>query len=271
MSALQRCQLGLALAVCITAAGRAPAHAGAKPVAARVGVDEHIGAVVPVSLRVTDQRGLTRPLREYLQAGRPLLLSLAYYHCPGLCDIASRELATALRDAGFQLGADYTALTISIDPRDTPASAAAKRASALALLRAADDSAWSFGVTDADTLTRLTQTLGYRYDYDAPTRQYAHPAVSIVLTPEAKIARYLYGPTLEPASVRLALREARLGQGGPTALVDRAIMACFQYDPATRRYSFLISSVMRGGAALIALGLALAIYLFARRARALRA
>ena len=243
---------------------------GVKPLAADVGVDEHVGSALP-ELTLTDQHATPRQLSELLQPGKPLLLSLAYYHCPGLCDISLRELASSMRNLGWTLGQDYTALTISIDPHDTPTSAAAKRANVLALLHMSDTALWPFSVTDAATLKQLTDALGYRYAYDAATRQYAHPAVSVVLTPTGKIARYLYGPTLEPRDVRLALREARLGRGGATDLIDRTVLSCFQYDPATHRYAGLILGVMRGGAALIALLLAAAIALFIRRGRLQRA
>ena len=248
-----------------------PAHAdpsgGVKPLPANVGVDEHVGTALPDALRVIDQRGQQRALSAFLQPGKPLLLSLAYYHCPGLCDISLRELAVSLGNIGWTLGTDYNALTISIDPHDTPQSAEAKRRNVVALLHMQDDQRWPFTVTDATTLHALTTALGYRYDYDAGTQQYAHPAVSIVLTPEGKIARYLYGPTLELRDVRLALREARLGRGAASDLLDRTILSCFRYDPATHRYAGLILGVMRGGAALIALLLAAAIAIFVRRGR----
>lgn len=241
--------------------------ADAKPLPANVGVDEHVGAELPRELRVTDQSGRERALGELMEPGKPMLISLAYYHCPGLCDISLRELASSLRDLGWKLGEDYTALTLSIDPKDTPDTAAAKRSNVLALLRANDAPVWPFAVTDEATVQALTGALGYRYDYDPGTRQYAHPAVSVVITPSGKIARYLYGPTLELRSVRLALREARLGRGGASELIDRTILSCFQYDPATQRYSLLILGVMRGGAALIALLLAIAIAVFVHRGK----
>jgi protein SCO1/2 len=247
----------------------APARATPSP--AQVGVDERVGVQLPGSLAVTDQNYQPRRLSDYWQTGKPLLLALAYYHCPGLCDISLRELATRLRTLGWALGADYNALTVSIDPHDTPASAAAKRGNVVGLMHIAAADVWPFAVTDAANLAALTQTLGYRYQYDAATKQYAHPAVSVVLTPEGKISRYLYGPTLELGTVRLALRQARVGQGGVTALIDRTVLSCYRYDPASHRYEPLILGVMRGGAGLIALALALTVLSFVRRGRARRA
>jgi protein SCO1/2 len=247
------------------------ARADSKPVAARVGVDEHIGAALP-DLQLKDEHGEPVFLRELIGGNKPIVLSLAYYHCPGLCDIALRELATRLRDSGWKLGKDYDALTVSIDPTDTQLTAAAKRANLLRLLGSGPDlQAWPFTTATQPAIEQLTSALGYHYDYDAATKQYAHPAVSVVLTPAGEVARYLYGPTFEVRTLSLALREARAGRGSPTAWVDRTLLACFRYDSTTHRYEWLITSVMRGGAALFALLLAAAVLSFIRRGRTRRA
>jgi protein SCO1/2 len=265
---------GLALALLVFGVA-SPALADVKPVAARVGVDEHIGAAVPLDLPLTDHHGRKRVLGDVIGRDKPVVLSLAYYHCPGLCDVVLRELATRLRELGWELGSDYRALTVSIDPHDTPATAAAKRSNVVGLLRSpkalASADGWTFAVASEPTIQQLAAALGYRYDYDAPTRQYAHPAVGIVLTPSGTVARYLYGPTFDVRSLGLALREAREGRGGATAWVDRTVLACFRYDPTTQRYEWVVLSVMRGGAALIALSLAVTIAIFIRRGRARRA
>jgi protein SCO1/2 len=140
----------------------------------------------------------------------------------------------------------------------------------MTLLRSSSDVDWPFLVATPAALKRLTQAIGYRYSYDAPTHQYAHPAASVVLTPKGAISRYVYGPTVEASTLRLALREARAGRGGASSLIDRTVLSCFQYDPATHRYQWLISGVLRIGATLIAGLLAIAILIFHRRGRARR-
>ena len=263
-----RLNCGFWLALVLASLSASALRADASP--ARVGVDERIGAALPRELRVTDQAGRSRRLEELLLRDRPTLLALAYYHCPGLCDVSLRELATRVRDSGWVLGRDFQALTVSIDPHDTPAGAGAKRASVLTLLRTPAGEAWPFVVAQDAVIQQLTAALGYRYEYDPATRQYAHPPVSLVLTPAGAISRYLYGPTLDPRSVQLALREARAGRGGASALVDRTILSCFRYDPNTHRYEWLVLGVLRSGSALIACALAAAILFFVRRGRARR-
>jgi len=254
------------LALCSALARRGGAEPG--PAASSVGVDEHVGAALPTGLVLRDQDDRLRPLESAFDGRRPVILQLAYYHCPMLCDLTLRELAGRLRELGWTLGADYRALTVSIDPHDTHLTAGAKRESVLELVPGHAAGVWPFFVTTPGTISALTSAVGYRYRYDERNHEFAHPAVTIVLTPAGKIARYLYGPITDVRDVRLALREARAGRGGASTLVDRVILSCFHYDPSSRRYALLIGVVMRGGAALIALALVGAIVAFVRRGRA---
>lgn len=257
------------LVACVLATAVAQAGGTSDPRAA-VRVDERVGEVLPLDTVVTDQRGVSGPLGGQLEAGKPVLLAFAYYHCPGLCDVSLRELAASLRSLDWKLGEDYSALTVSIDPGDTTAVAAAKRSNVLSLLKSRGDRVWPFFIASGPAVERLTSAAGYHYRYDEATDQFAHPAVSLVLTPEGRIARYVYGPTTDPETLGFALREARLGRGGISDLVDRTVLSCFRYDPSTHRYEVLISSVMQGGALLIAAALSIAVWIFARRGRARR-
>lgn len=242
--------------------------AHAQPAPERIGVDEHVGAQLPLDVTLRDQDNRRRELGEVFDGKRPVILQFAYYHCPMLCDLTLRELALRLRELGWKLGDDYRALTVSIDPSDNPLVAGAKREKVLGLLPSHPEAAWPFFVAGESSIAALTERAGYRYYHDEATGQYAHPAVTLILTPRGTIARYLYGPLEDAGDLALALREARAGRGGATALIDRTILSCFHYDPSTRRYALLIGGVMRGGAALIALALAVAIFLFVRRGRA---
>jgi protein SCO1/2 len=96
--------------------------------------------------------------------------------------------------------------------------------------------------------------VGFRYAWDAETRQFAHPSGIVVATPEGRIARYLYGIEYAPKDLRLALVEASAGKiGNP---VDQFILYCYQYDPARGRYGASILRLVRlgGVATVLALG-----------------
>lgn len=253
-------------ALCLALASRT--QAGADVASNGVGVDERIDAALPSGLVLRDQDDRMQPLASAFDGEHPVILQLAYYHCPMLCDLTLRELAGRLRELDWRIGRDYRALTVSIDPSDTRLGAGAKRENVLALLPGHPAGAWPFYVATAATVTALTNAVGYHYRYDERTREFAHPAVTVVLTPTGKVSRYLYGPITRVRDVRLALREARAGRASGSSLVDRVILSCFHYDPSTRRYALLIGGVMRGGAAVVALALALTIAGLVRRGRA---
>ena len=68
---------------------------------------------------------------------RPVVLLFAYYDCPMLCTQVINGLASALDVLSLEPGKDFDIVTVSFDPRDTPASAAAKKAVYLRALQAA--------------------------------------------------------------------------------------------------------------------------------------
>jgi protein SCO1/2 len=70
-----------------------------------------------------------------------------------------------------------------------------------------------------------------------------------VIAPDGRVSRYLYGVAFRPLDLRLALAEAAQGRIG--GVVNRVLLTCFRYDPATRRYGVLVASVVKGGSALV--------------------
>ncbi len=245
--------LALAPEAALGAEGLAPTRGptALPPVAQAVDIEEHLGQAVDRSLPFTDMLGRKVTLGEALGSGKPVVLILAYYHCPMLCGLVLRSAVEGLGKLPYRLGDDYRAITVSFDPRDTPEAAARKRTSTLAgLSRApAHCSEWPFLVGDAHATAALADDIGFRYAYDARTGEYAHPAALVVLTPDGRISRYLYGATFAARDLRLALLEA--GKGNIGSIVDRVIMTCYHYDPASRAYGPYILGFIRLGGVLI--------------------
>jgi protein SCO1/2 len=236
------------------------------PAAQAVDLDEHLGRAIDAALPLTDQRGRRVTLGDYLGGRAPIVLVLAYYRCPMLCGLVLRGVVRGLEQVRFALGADYHALTVSIDPRDKPDEARLKRASTLAALSVPEASSeWPFLVGDAPAVQRLADEVGFRYAYDARTDQYAHPAAAIVLTPDGHVSRYLYGIDFPARDLRLALVEA--GQGRTGTIVDRVILTCYRFDPAMRAYGPTLFGFLRLGAALILAAVTLTLALLFRHER----
>ena len=161
---------------------------------------------------------------------------------------------------------EFQVLTVSFDANETPALAAQKKKQYVERYgRPTGAAGWHFLTGDQASIDALTKAVGFRYTWDADTRQWAHPAGILVLTPEGRIARYLYGIEYAPNDLRLALVEAASGRIGN--VVDQAILFCYQYDPATGRYGAAIMRVVRTGGVLTVLAIAAFILTMLRRER----
>ncbi len=246
---MRRFRWALALSLMLAGAPAAAEETRALPMAAReADVDERLGAFVPRDIVLRGERGEEVKTDELLTGDVPVILVLAYYRCPMLCPLLLTGVANGLAEAGYTPGKDYRLVTVSIDPEDTPVDAS-KRRDALALKLGANPGALRFLVGDPLSTRAVADAVGFRYGYDPASDQYAHPAVVTILAPGGRISRYLYG--LEPSSrdLRLALVEAAEGKVG--TIVDRVLVTCYRYDPATRRYGPYINGFFRIGSLLI--------------------
>jgi protein SCO1/2 len=252
----------LALLLATAAWGQYPAerkHGGTntQTPAALKGVDviERLGDRLPEGVRFVDSEGRPFQLSDVLQPGKPVILTLVYYRCPALCSLVLSGLTRSLRGVDLKLGDDYRVLTVSIDPTETPRVAAeSKRGHMQALGVNPLTPAWTFATGTEPEITSLARALGFQYTYDAPTKQYAHAAAIFVLSPDGRISRYLYGIDFPARDMKLALVEASKGKVGTT--LDRVLLSCFKYDPASRRYEPYVMAFIRIGGSLVFLALA---------------
>jgi protein SCO1/2 len=223
-----------------------------------VGVTEHLGAALPRDVVLTDWRGRRTTVGELLAGGQPVLLTLNYYTCPMLCGLQLNGLLDALRRLDWTAGREFRIVTVSIDPRETATLADGKRQSVLGSYnRGGAD--WSFLVGAEPEVRRLAAAVGFGYRYDPGQRQYAHPAVAIVLSPQGTVSRYLYGIEYRPQDLKFSLMDASAGRTG--SALDKLILSCFHYDAREGRYTPWAFGLMRlgGGLTLLALVLVLSV------------
>lgn len=226
-----------------------------------IDVEEHLGDTIPFDVNLVNDHGDTVTLGAYFGDHKPAVLVMAYYTCPMLCNLVLNGVSNAIGGMPLEPGKDYRVLTVSIDPRDSVALAAAKKKNYLTELdRKGADTAWTFFVTSADESKRLADAVGFKYYYVPERKEYAHPAVITVVSPAGVISRYLYGVQFNPRDLRLALVEASEGKIGTT--VDRILLYCYHYDPDAGGYTLLAFNVMKLGgiATLVLLGLFLGIF-----------
>ena len=158
-----------------------------------VGFDQRLGESLPLDVSLRDEAGREVRLGDFF-GRRPVVLSLVYYECPMLCTLTLNGLTSALGVLSFDPGKEFELVTVSFDPKDTPELAAAKKKTYLARYqRPAAQAGWHFLTGTREAIARITTAAGFRYAWDAETKQFAHPSGILVATPEGKIARYLYG------------------------------------------------------------------------------
>jgi protein SCO1/2 len=180
-------------------------------------------------------------------------------------------LVQSLQALAFTVGEEFDVVTVSIDPRDTPVTAAATKAPYMQRYgRAGAAAGWHFLTGEPEAIARLADTVGFRYVYDAQADQFAHASGIMVATPEGKLARYLYGLEYAPWEVRLSLVEAAARRIGSP--VDQLLLFCYHYDPQTGQYSLMVQNVLRiaGGVTVLTLGLGVGILLHRERTRTAR-
>jgi protein SCO1/2 len=238
---------------------------GPPPILREVSIAQRLNEPIPPEIIFRDENGKAVRLGDYF-GKKPIVLSLVYFDCPALCtEVLNGELRT-MKAITLDLGKDFDAITVSFEPKDTPELAKAKRdVYAGQYGRPGARESWHFLTGDQPSIDALTQAVGFHYAYDSASRQYAHAAAIMVLTPHGRIARYFYGVQYPGRDVRLGLVEASEGKiGTPT---DHALLYCYQYDPATGKYGLIVMNVVRAAGVLTVLVLGIFMFVMFRRER----
>jgi protein SCO1 len=232
-----------------------------------VGFDQRLDEQMPLDIPFVDESGSPVTLAAYVRT-RPVVLVFAYYECPMLCGQVISGVARALNVLPLEPGRDFEFVSISFDPRDSPATAAAKKSVFLEWYKRPGVSERAHFLTGTPSaIEQATRAAGFRYVWDGATQQFAHPTGVVVLTPEGRIARYIFGVEYGPRDLRLALVEASAGRIG--SRVDALLLYCYHYDPMTGRYGLVIMRAIRlaGAATVLSLGAFIIVMLRAERRR----
>jgi protein SCO1/2 len=261
-----RRSLKVAALLAVAAAGPLRAEENARPTILReIGFDQNLGASLPLNLTFRDESGASVTLGDYF-GKKPVVLNLVYFDCPMLCTVTLNGMASALNQISFDVGKEFEVVTISFDPKEGPAQAAARKKQFLARYKhPGGEAGWHFLTGDVAAIHTVTKAVGFRYVYDQASRQFAHPAGTVVLTPDGKIARYLFGVEYAPRDLRLALVEAADRKIGSP--IDAVFLACYRYDPQTGRYSAAVMRMVRVAGILTVAGLGAFVLVSLRKER----
>jgi protein SCO1 len=229
-----------------------------------IAIKEHLGKTISKDLTFTNEEGQAVALEQFFDGKHPVVLSLAYYGCPNLCQFLLNGVTDAFKGMSWTTGDEFTFVNVSIDHQEGPELAKEKKANHIKEYERPEGApGWHFLTGSKENIKKLADEIGFGFRYDADQKQYAHGAAVFVLTPEGKIARYLYGIEYKPRDVKLALLEASEGKVG--SVVDKFLLYCYHYDPKGKKYALMATNVMKGAGAVTVLALAGFIIPLARR------
>ncbi len=240
------------------------------PSAQAIDIEDRVGEFVPMGLIFKDERGNAVGLGKYFKQGKPIVMTLNYSDCPGLCVAQLDMLVETLRGLnGGGIGQDFEILTVSIDPKETPDKAGRTKSKYTGLLRGTQaESGWHFLTGKQQDIAALADSVGFKYSYDRVNNRYNHAAATYFISSDGRICRYFVSLGSEPDQFKLAIAEAAEGKL-TRSLADMFIQMCYMYDPQANRYTASARRMMAfGGAAFTMLLLGFtAPFWFARRQR----
>jgi protein SCO1/2 len=201
--------------------------------------DKKLGTYLDMNMKFTDSDGKLKTLKELID--KPTILSLVYYHCPGICSPLLTNLSKVVEEAKVEPGKEYKILSISFDPREDAATALKWQTNYLSsMTRAVSPKDWHFMVGDSLNDAKITDAVGFRYKPDGKG-DFIHAGGLMVIAPDGKITRYLLGTEFNPFDFKLAIYESQKGISAPP--ITKLLAYCYKYDPNGNKYVFNINRV----------------------------
>ena len=252
--------IGALVALAATAASaqlfNEPSVKGALPPGlSKVGIDQRLNEQVPLDLQFKDEQGNTVKLGDYFHPGHPVIVSLVYFNCTMLCNEVLNGMSAAFKVLKFTPGKEFEVVTLSIDPREKPPLAAAKKHTYIEHLdRPGAEAGWHFLTGEQPQIDALANAIGWHYQYDAKLDQFAHAAGIVLVTPQGRISQYYYGVEFSARDMQLGIIQASGNRIG--SVVDQVLLYCYHYDPRTGKYGAVITNIVRlaGAATMLILG-----------------
>jgi len=225
-----------------------------------LGIEEHLGDFIPLDARFATSNGDSVDIRDLLENGKPVLLNPLYYECPMLCGLVLDGTLNVIEDLAWKPGKDFIVISISIDPKEDSELAKKTKENYLAQMDSTIKNGWYFLSGNKNEIDKVIEATGFQYKEIEETGEYAHSAAIILLSPNGKITRYLYGISYNEFDVRNALFDSADGKIGST--IDKVVMYCYQYDPDSGSYVPVAINIMKLGglATLIFLGIFLGLF-----------
>lgn len=203
-----------------------------------IGIVEHLGETIDMNLTFINENDDTVSLGQLID--KPTILSFVYFDCPGLCSPLLSGIADAITHLDMKIGTEYQVITVSFNTKDTPEKAKQKKVNFVQTISQENREHWLYLTGEEENIQALTNSVGFKYKPQG--LDFSHPSTIILLSPDGKITRYLYGLSFLPFDVKMAVIEAQQGISRPT--INRILEYCFAYDPASRTYGLQVTRVI---------------------------
>jgi len=213
--------------------GGASAHVEQPKDLSGIGIDEKLGQFIPLDLTFYDENSNVVRLRQLIHT--PTILALVYLHCPNVCSLLLQNLAAVLDRLPAEPNKEYSVISISFDETEKPDLALQKKKTYLKMIQKPfPEDAWKFLTGNKENIHKLTDAIGFHFRRVGD--DFEHPVSLIILAPDGKIVRYMYGADPLPFDLKIALVEASQGRIGPT--IAKVARFCFSYDPKANKLVF---------------------------------
>lgn len=202
-----------------------------------VGIFEHLDDTLPLDLEFFNEKGELVKLGSFIN--KPTVLSFVYFDCPGLCNPLLDGVNDVVGKIDMELGIAFDVITISFNPGDSYEKAVEKKKNFSTNINKENAPYWNYLVGDTTNVNGILNAVGYKIKKIGV--DYLHPSAIILVSPEGKITRYLYGTYFLPFDLKMAITEASKGISRPT--ISRVLEYCFSYDPQGQKYKLQITKV----------------------------
>lgn len=228
------------------------------PIIPEVDIQNKLEEQVPLDVTFTNAQGETVRLGDILDGDRPVVLQCGYFNCPALCGFVMNGMLDAMKASSLKVGEDYDVISLSISHEEGPELTKLKKQNYIAALGDPEAySGWHFLTGSEANIRKVTNAVGFGFKYIAHKDEYAHPAALILLTPDGKVARYLFGVKYDPFTYEQSLIDASNGEIG--SVWNYFIMTCFIYDETAGQYNWAAMGLMRMAGAVTVLIMVLVI------------
>nr|WP_241697706.1 SCO family protein [Mariprofundus sp. NF] len=212
-----------------------------------------LGEKVDYDFVLQDKSGADFKLGSLI--GKPLILAFSYYTCDGACSVINKNLAETLKGVNrWEMGQDYNVLTVSFDHNDTPTTIAnfMKEAGFEGNL----PDGWKITtMREKENILKLTGSMGFNFFWSPRDAMFLHPNVYIMLSPKGRVTRYLYGGTITPLDMELAITKAMGEKIAAANVIDFVVGACYSYNYKDGKYTVNIPLFVAAGALIFGLSL----------------